>query len=182
MQAKTEIERRVLNLVEPVCAEMGLVPVRVRLMGRDKNNILQIMAERESDGLLGIGECARLSRAISALIDVEDPIAGKYDLEVSSPGIDRPLTLLSHFSLCEGLIAKIELDRLVEGRRRFRGRLSGIEGDNIMIDLDGEDETTYIPFAWLSEARLVMNDELLKHSAAAREKLVGKEGDQFNEH
>ena len=182
MQAKTEIERRVLALIEPVCSDMGLVPVRVRLMGRDKNNVLQIMAERESDGMLGIDECAKLSRAISALIDVEDPIAGKYNLEVSSPGIDRPLTRPEHFSRCDGLLAKIELDRMIEGRRRFRGRLAGVEDEHILIDLDGEDETTYIPFGWLSEARLVMNDELLKHSSEAHNEHAGEKGDLSNEH
>ena len=90
MQAKTEIERRVLMLIEPICVEQGLVPVRVRLLGREKNNILQIMAERKIDGMLGIGECAKLSRAISALIDVEDPVSGKYQLEVSSRGLIDP--------------------------------------------------------------------------------------------
>ncbi|MCF6292047.1 MAG: ribosome maturation factor RimP [Robiginitomaculum sp.] len=182
MRAKTAIEQRVLTLIEPVCEELGLVPVRVRLMGREKNNILQIMAERPEDGMLGIGQCARLSRAISALIDVEDPVAGKYALEVSSPGLDRPLTLFEHFSKWQGNEAKIELDRLVEGRRRFRGKLVGIEDDNILIDLEGEEETTYIPFAWLSEARLIITDELLKQSAKARKQQISQAGEQENEH
>lgn len=164
MQAKTETERHVLELITPVCAELGLTPVRVRLMGRDERRILQIMAERDSDQMLGIDECARLSRAISALIDVADPVPGKYDLEVSSPGIDRPLTLKRHFEAWDGFEAKIELDRLVEGRRRFKGWLAGMEGDQVCINLDGEADTALIPFDWIGDARLVMNDELMQAS------------------
>jgi len=181
VQAKTEIERRVLMLIEPICVEQGLVPVRVRLLGREKNNILQIMAERKIDGMLGIGECAKLSRAISALIDVEDPVSGKYQLEVSSPGIDRPLTLLSHFVTWEGFEAKLELDRLIEGRRRFKGILAGVDAESILVDLEGETETAQFPFDWISDAKLVMNDKLLKNSAASS-KQQAKQQENENEH
>lgn len=166
MQAKTETERQVLELITPVCEEMGLTPVRVRLMGRDERRILQIMAERDSDQMLGIDECTRLSRAISQLIDVADPIPGQYDLEVSSPGIDRPLTLLRHFESWDGFEAKIELDRLVEGRRRFKGVLAGVDDGHVGLDIEGEDETAMIPFDWIADARLVMNDELMEASGA----------------
>ncbi len=182
MRAKTEIERRVMRLIEPVCAEQNLVVVRVRLLGREKNNTLQIMAERASDGQLEVGACARLSRAISALIDVEDPVAGKYNLEVSSPGIDRPLTLLEHFSNWSGFDAKIELDRLVEGQRRFKGKLAGVEDENILIDLDGETETAQIPFDWIADARLVLTDELLKKSMSRAKRQASSTGENDHEH
>lgn len=169
-------------MIEPVAEELSLVIVRVRVLGREKNNILQIMAERPEDGMLSVDQCARLSRAISALIDVEDPVAGKYSLEVSSAGLDRPLTLLEHFAKWDGQQVKIELDRMVEGRRRFRGRLAGIEEQMVLIDLDGEDQTTHIPFDWLSEARLVITDELLKQSANARKFRNRTTGETSHEH
>ncbi len=168
MQAKTDIEKKVLRLIEPVCDELGLVPVRVRLMGRETNNILQIMAERPADGMLGIGQCAKLSREISALIDVEDPVAGKYALEVSSPGIDRPLTLPVHFQTWRGFDVRIELDRQIEGQRRFKGRLAGLEDDQVLIDLVGEEDTAQIPFSWISDAKLLMSDENITKSAALK--------------
>lgn len=179
MQAKTETERQVLEMITPVCEEMGLTPVRVRLMGRDERRILQIMAERDEDQMLGIDECARLSRAISQLIDVADPVPGKYDLEVSSPGIDRPLTLPRHFEAWDGFEAKIELDRLVEGRRRFKGRLAGMEDGHVGLDIEGEDETAMIPFAWISDARLVMNDELMQ--AAGERAGLGNDNEEQGE-
>jgi ribosome maturation factor RimP len=174
VRAKTELEQKVLALIEPVAQELNLVIVRVRMLGREKNNILQIMAEREVDGLLGIGECARLSRGITALIDVEDPVPGKYSLEVSSPGIDRPLTLARHFAEWTGFDARIELDRQVEGRRRFRGRLAGFENDQVLIDLEGETETAEIPFSWIGDAKLILNDTTLAKSAA-RQKAAAKQ-------
>jgi ribosome maturation factor RimP len=115
-----------------------------------------------------VEDCARLSRAISEVMDAADPIAGEYVLEVSSPGIDRPLTRPKDFEAWEGFEVKIELDRLAEGRKRFRGVLAGIEGDQVGIDLEGEAETAMIPLAWIVEAKLVLTDELMKRGADVR--------------
>ena len=126
------------------------------------------MAERVIDNDISVEECARLSRAVSEVFDAAAPISGEYLLEVSSPGIDRPLTRLLDFQLFEGFEARLETDRMVEGRKRFKGLLAGVEGDNVAIDLDGEDDTALIPFEWVSDAKLVLTDELLKRGAALR--------------
>jgi ribosome maturation factor RimP len=168
LRAKTVEDREILELVDPVAESIGLEIVRVRLMGGTLRRRLQVMAERPSDNDISVEECARLSRAMSEVLDVADPIAGEYLLEVSSPGIDRPLTRLKDFDLFEGLEARLETDRMIEGRKRFKGILAGTDMDNIAIDLDGEDDTALIPFDWLVEAKLVMNDALLKRGAAIR--------------
>ena len=168
MRAKTAEDRALLELIDPVAESLGLAVVRVRLMGGTLRRRLQIMAERNLDHDISVEECARLSRAVSEVLDAADPISGEYLLEVSSPGIDRPLTRLIDFDLFEGLEARLETDRMVEGRKRFKGIVAGTEGENIAIDLDGEDETALIPFAWLADAKLVLTDELLKRGAALR--------------
>jgi ribosome maturation factor RimP len=168
LRAKTVEDRNILELIDPVAESVGLDIVRVRLMGGTLRRRLQIMAERPTDNDIAVEECARLSRAVSEVLDAADPIAGEYLLEVSSPGIDRPLTRLKDFDLFEGLEARLETDRMIEGRKRFKGLVAGTEGENIAIDLDGEDETALIPFDWLVDAKLVMNDALLKRGAAIR--------------
>jgi ribosome maturation factor RimP len=115
-----------------------------------------------------VQDCAVLSRALSGVLDAADPVTGDYTLEVSSPGVDRPLTRLEDFAAFEGFEARLELDRLAENRKRFRGVLAGIEGENVMIDLEGEAETTLIPFGWILEAKLMMTDELMKKGASER--------------
>ena len=168
MKAKTVEDRALLELIEPVAKSLGLDIVRVRLMGGTLRRRLQIMAEPPSDHDIAVEECARLSRAVSEVFDAADPIAGEYLLEVSSPGVDRPLTRQSDFDLFEGYEARLETDRMVEGRKRFKGILAGIEGDNVAIDLDGEEDTALIPFEWIADAKLVLTDELLKRGAALR--------------
>ena len=168
MRAKTAEDRALLEMIDPVAESLGLAVVRVRLMGGTLRRRLQIMAERVTDHDISVEECARLSRAVSEVFDAADPISGEYLLEVSSPGIDRPLTRLIDFDLFEGYEARLETDRMVEGRKRFKGIVAGVEGENIAIDLDGEDETALIPFAWLADAKLVLTDELLKRGAALR--------------
>lgn len=168
MRAKTVEDRVLLEIIDPVAESLGLAVVRVRLMGGTLRRRLQIMAERKSDNDISVEECARLSRAVSEIFDASDPIAGEYLLEVSSPGIDRPLTRLMDFDLFQGFEARLETDRMVEGRKRFKGILSGVEGDNVAIDLDGEEDTALIPFEWLADAKLVLTDELLKRGAALR--------------
>jgi ribosome maturation factor RimP len=168
LRAKTVEDREILELVDPVADSLGLEIVRVRLMGGTLRRRLQIMAERPADNDISVEECARLSRAMSEVLDAADPIAGEYLLEVSSPGIDRPLTRLKDFDIFEGLEARLETDRMIEGRKRFKGLLAGTEDESIAIDLDGEDDTALIPFDWLADAKLVMNDALLKRGAAIR--------------
>ncbi|MEG2728953.1 ribosome maturation factor RimP [Brevundimonas sp.] len=168
MRAKNVEDRALLEMIDPLAESLGLAVVRVRLMGGTLRRRLQIMAERKTDNDISVEECARLSRAVSEIFDTSDPIAGEYLLEVSSPGIDRPLTRLMDFDLFQGYEARLETDRMVEGRKRFKGILAGTEGDNVAIDLDGEEDTALIPFEWLADAKLVLTDELLKRGAALR--------------
>ena len=168
LKAKTVEDRALLELIEPVAESLGLDIVRVRLMGGTLRRRLQIMAERPSDHDIAVEECARLSRAVSEIFDAADPIAGEYLLEVSSPGVDRPLTRLSDFDLFEGYEARLESDRMIEGRKRFKGVIAGTEGDNVAMDLEGEEDTALIPFDWLVDAKLVLTDELMKAGAEKR--------------
>jgi len=168
LKAKTAEDRQLLELIEPVAETLGLAVVRVRLMGGTQRRRLQIMAERPADHDISVEECARLSRAVSEVFDAADPIAGEYLLEVSSPGIDRPLTRLEDFDTFEGFEARLETDRMVEGRKRFKGVLAGVEDENVLIDLEGEEDTALLPFAWLADAKLVLTDELMKAGAEKR--------------
>ena len=129
-------------------------------------------------GLVVVEDCARLSRAISEVMDAADPIAGEYTLEVSSPGVDRPLTRLTDFATSEGHEARVELARVAEGRKRFRGVLAGVEGDAIGIDLEGEDSTAMIPFEWIVDAKLILTDALMKRGADERAARLSAEADQ----
>ena len=169
MKTKTNTDARILAIAEPIAKDMGLNIVRVRVQsGRRKT--VQIMAERVTDGLLGITECEKLSRELTATLDVEDPIHDPFILEVSSPGLERPLTVLEDFKNYAGYAARLDLDRMVEGRKRFRGVLAGVDGKNIDIDLDGEtDKTAQIPFDWISEAKLLLTDELIKAGQDAKD-------------
>jgi ribosome maturation factor RimP len=123
---------------------------------------------------------------MSEVLDVADPIAGEYLLEVSSPGIDRPLTRIIDFDLFEGFEARLEADRMVEGRKRFKGVLAGLDKDEaghdmVAIDLDGEDDTALIPFDWIVDAKLVMSDALIKRGAELRAQRGEPEDDQLPE-
>ena len=161
LKTKTSMDERILDIVEPVADDLGYDIVRVRVQG-GKRATLQIMAERKSDGRMEIEDCTALSRAVSSTLEVEDPIAEAYNLEVSSPGMERPLTTLDDFARFEGFLARVELDRLVEGRKRFRGTLDGVEGGHVAIVLDGEEDAAQIPFDWVSEAKLLVTDDLIK--------------------
>jgi ribosome maturation factor RimP len=178
MRGKTAEDLRLLELLEPVAEAAGYEIVRLRLMGGEQQRRLQIMAERSVDGDMMVEDCAKLSRAISEIMDAADPIAGEYVLEVSSPGVDRPLTRLKDFATYEGHEARLELDRMAEGRKRFRGALAGVEDDNVAIDLEGEDHTALIPFAWIIEAKLILTDELMKRGADVRAARIAAEEQQ----
>jgi len=168
MRGKTAEDLRLLDLLDPVAEAAGYEIVRLRLMGGEKQRRLQIMAERPADGDMNVEDCARLSRAVSEVLDAADPIAGEYVLEASSPGVDRPLTRLKDFATYEGYEARLELDRMAEGRKRFRGQLAGVDGDHVAIDLEGEEHTALVPFAWITEAKLVLTDQLMKRGADER--------------
>lgn len=168
MRGKTAEDLKLLDLLDPVAEATGYAIVRLRLMGGSEARRLQVMAERPSDGDMNVEDCARLSRAFSEILDPADPISGEYTLEVSSPGVDRPLTRLADFDTYEGYEARLELDRMAEGRKRFRGVLAGTEGEQVAIDLEGEEETALIPFAWVIDAKLVLSDELMKRGADVR--------------
>ncbi len=168
MRARTAEDATLLELLDPVAEAAGFEIVRLRLMAGKESRRLQIMAETP-DGDMTVEGCALLSRAVSEVLDAADPITGEYTLEVSSPGIDRPLTRLKDFETWEGFEARLELDRLAENRKRFRGELAGVEDGQVGINVEGEAETTlYIPFDWIVEAKLVFNDKLMKHGAAER--------------
>jgi ribosome maturation factor RimP len=167
VRGKTAEDSALLELIDPVAEAAGFEIVRLRLMGGDRARRLQIMAERP-DGEMPIADCARLARAISQVLDAADPIRGEYALEVSSPGIDRPLTRLKDFSTYTGCHAKLELDRPLDGRKRFAGEIAGLDGDQVALKLDDGGEIVRLPFAQLGEARLVIDDTLLKRGAAAR--------------
>ncbi len=180
MRGKTVEDLKLLELLDPTSEAAGYAIVRLRLMGGDGARRLQIMAER-LDGTMLVEDCTRLARAISQVMDGADPISGGYLLEVSSPGIDRPLTRLEDFSTYEGCEARIEIDRLAEGRKRFKGELTGVEGDYVGVNLEGERETALLPFAWIVEAKLVVNDALMARGAAARAARLAREHTNSND-
>ena len=167
MRGKTAEDRNLIEILDPIAEAAGYELVRLRLMGGTEQRRLQIMAERP-DGEMNVEDCATLSRAVSEVLDAADPISGEYTLEVSSPGVDRPLTRLKDFEAWEGFEARLELDRVAEGRKRFKGVLAGIEDDSVALNLENDDHTTMIPFAWITDAKLVLTDELMKRGAADR--------------
>lgn len=159
--AKTAIDRRLAGIITPVIEGLGFELVRVRLMG-GKTRVLQIMADRPEGGIV-VDDCATISTAVSAVLDVEDPVEDNYILEVSSPGIDRPLTRLKDFEMWKGWEARIETTELIDGRRRFKGELAGVEEDEILILIEegGEEVTIGLRFDWLSDAKLILTDDLI---------------------
>lgn len=162
--AKAPVDQRLARIVTPTIEGMGYRLVRLRLIG-GKRLTLQVMAERP-DGSMEIEDCAELSRALSAVLDVEDPIEREYTLEVSSPGIDRPLTRLDDFAHWAGYVARLEAEELIDGRRRFKGTLRGVEGCHVLIDT--EQGPARVPFERLSDAKLVLTDALVAESLKAR--------------
>lgn len=175
--AKAAIDRRIADIIGPVIEDLGFELVRVRLM-TGKESTLQIMAQKP-DGTIEVDDCATISTAVSAVLDVEDPILDAYTLEVSSPGIDRPLTRLKDFDLWEGYVAKIETEELIDGRRRFKGVLAGTEGDEVLIEI--EEGTIGLKFDWLSDAKLVLTDDLIRDVLRGRKDAGQIDESQFDE-
>ncbi len=155
---------RVRDIVEPTAEAMGFRVVRIRMIGGAPQT-LQIMAER-FDGTMTVDDCAELSHAVSALLDIEDPIPGEYVLELSSPGIDRPLVREDDFDRYAGYETKIEMAELIEGRKRFRGMLKGCDGDDVVLDVDGT--PVHLAFDRIAEAKLVMTDALMEAALKAQ--------------
>lgn len=162
--------RRIEEMIEPVLVEMGYELVRVRLTGGTRP-VLQIMAERADGAGMTVEDCATISQEVSAMLDVEDPIRGTYTLEVSSPGIDRPLTREKDFARFAGFEAKVELHHARDGQRRFRGRIETVEDGNVRIAT--KDGDIVLPFDEIQHAKLVLTDELL---AATAGRTVGVDG------
>ncbi len=165
--AKLGVPERIEAMIAPSLAAMGYDIVRVRLSGSGRQRVLQVMAEPRGGGVMTVEKCADISRAISALLDVEDPITNAYTLEVSSPGIDRPLVRPSDYERFAGYEAKIETNRLVDGRKRFRGRLGRVTEDGVRLALDQRE--TNVPFDAIHRAKLVLTDELIAEAAKAQE-------------
>ncbi|MBC7146238.1 MAG: ribosome maturation factor RimP [Thioclava marina] len=179
--AKTAIDRRLAEIVTPVIEGLGFELVRLRLQG-GKTATLQIMADRPEGGIV-VDDCAAISTAVSAALDVEDPIEDKYTLEVSSPGIDRPLTRLKDFDAWEGYEAKIETTEPIDGRKRFKGILRGTEGDEALIEIEdqGEEVVIGLNFDLLADAKLVLTDDLITEMLRQKKVAEGIDENEFDE-
>lgn len=157
--------QRIEGLIEPALTAMGYDLVRVAVQGGESRKTLQIMAERRDGEGMSVDDCADISRAVSAVLDVEDPIAGAYTLEVSSPGIDRPLVKRGDFERFAGFEARIETVQPVAGRKRFRGRLMGVTGDEVRLrepaKAAGAADETLVPLTAIVRAKLVLTDDLI---------------------
>jgi ribosome maturation factor RimP len=153
-----DIIARITDIIKPVAEDLGFELVRISFGGGDRAK-LQIMAERP-DGSMNIEDCETLSRDLSAVLDVEDPIKGDYVLEVSSPGIDRPLTRRKDFDRYKGFDAKITANQQINGQRRFSGLLQGID-DKDIIHIETEQGAAEIPFDMVDKAKLILTDALL---------------------
>lgn len=167
--AKTAIDRRLAEVVGPVVEGMGFELVRLRLMG-GKTRILQIMADRPEGGI-DIEDCARISTAVSAMLDVADPLEDAYTLEVSSPGIDRPLTRLKDFDAWADHEARVETSEPIDGRRRFKGVLRGTEEGEVLLEIEDPREGTVtigLNFDLLADAKLVLTEALIAETLRQR--------------
>lgn len=156
------LEARLAELIAPVIDAAGFELVRVRITG-GATKTLQVMAERP-DRTMTAQDCAQLSKALSPVLEEADPIEGNYNLEVSSPGIDRPLVRKKDFEEWRGWPAKLELNRLVEGRKRFKGVLAGLDEGKVAFDIEGEEETALFPMEWIAHAQLILTEDLIRET------------------
>ncbi|MDB2415173.1 ribosome maturation factor RimP [Rickettsiales bacterium] len=166
--AQSPIENKIAQIISASLESMGYELVRVRFADMEGRSTLQIMIDRKDEKYIDADDCAKASRQISAIVDVEDPIDSVYNLEVSSAGMDRPLTRLKDFDKYKNLEAKIETFDKIGDQRRFKGKLKGFEDENILIESNiismekPDNELVSIPFKDIKHAKLVMNDELIK--------------------
>ena len=169
---ETGLDRRVADIIEPTIEQIGYQLVRVRLSAQN-GATLQIMCERP-DGTMTVEDCEKVSMAVSPVLDVEDPIDKAYHLEVSSPGIDRPMVRKSDFSRWLGHLLKCETSILVDGRKRFRGKIVAADENGFTLERDqpaaGDEPTVVIPFTALAEGRLILTDDLIRDALAADKK------------
>lgn len=169
---ETGLDRRVAEIIEPTIEQIGYRLVRVRLSAQN-GATLQIMCERP-DGTMTVEDCETVSMAVSPVLDVEDPIDKAYHLEVSSPGIDRPMVRKSDFSRWLGHLVKVETSVLVDGRKRFRGKIAAAADEGFTVERDqpayGEEPVVVIPFAALAEAKLILTDDLIRDALTADKK------------
>ncbi|MGF1627012.1 MAG: ribosome maturation factor RimP [Alphaproteobacteria bacterium] len=160
-----ELSARVAALIEPALAQLGYELVRVALTGRTPR-VLQVMIEPADGRVMTVEDCSSVSDVVSALLDVEDPVPGAYNLEVSSPGLDRPLTRVKDYERFAGFEVKVELERMIDGRRRFRGLLVGTRpaaaGEGLEVVIESEGEQHAVPLAEIAAAKLVLTDDLVK--------------------
>jgi ribosome maturation factor RimP len=154
-----DLSERIVELISPTMDTMGYELVRVRLMGGSRHATLQIMAERRDRRAMVVDDCAQLSRAISVVLDEADPIRDEYTLEVSSPGIDRPLMKRADYVRFLGHEAKLETGAPIAGRKRFQGTMLALEGDSLSVDVDGS--AVSLPLDRITQARLVLTDRLI---------------------
>ncbi len=163
---ETGADARIASVVGPVVKDLDFQLVRVRMINNN-GPVMQVMAERP-DGTMSVGDCETLSRALSPVLDIEEPVHTAYSLEVSSPGIDRPLVRQRDFEKWVGHLAKIETQYLVNNRKRFRGTLIGVEGDAVIMRRDNpasaEENDAVIPLQSISDARLILTDELIREA------------------
>lgn len=164
--AETGTDARIAAIVAPVVDDLDFQLVRVRMINNN-GPVMQIMAERP-DGTMSVGDCEALSRALSPVLDIEEPVHTAYSLEVSSPGIDRPLVRRADFEKWVGHVAKIETQYLVDGRKRFRGILIGVDGDDVVLRRDKpaspDEKDAIIPLNSISDARLILTDDLIREA------------------
>lgn len=170
---ETGIDARIASIIQPTLKGAGFRLVRVRLFGQESGLTLQVFAERP-DGTMTVEDCEEVSRAISPALDVDDPIEKAYDLEVSSPGIDRPLVRKSDFERWIGHLVKAETNILVSDRKRFRGKIIAAGDDGVTIESDkpayGEERVVTLPWDAIDEARLVLTDDLIRDALKADKK------------
>jgi ribosome maturation factor RimP len=155
-----QLQERLAAIIGPTLDGLGYELVRVQVQGT-KRQTLQVMADRVDGAPMAVEDCSTISHALSAVLDVEDPLPGAYNLEVSSPGIDRPLTRAKDFVAWAGFDVKLETDSLVNGRKRFSGRLMGLDEAGETVRLTSEDGEHLVPLARVSRAKLILTDELI---------------------
>ncbi len=184
LDTESGVAARVAAVIEPVIEDLGFRLVRVRITGEGGTTV-QILAEREN-GTLTINDCVDITKIISPVLDVEDPILGHYTLEVSSPGIDRPLVRPIDFVRHAGLEARIELSQPIDGQKRFRGIIEGFEDGEVRLELQlkGYDEAQIIglPFHAIHDAKLIMNDALFQKSTAPKKSKSENQGHRARIH
>ena len=161
------LENKIKQIIEPVIEDLGFALVAIKSFGEGGHHTVQVMAENPETGRLGVDDCTKISREISAVMDVEDPIEGKYKLEVSSPGIDRPLISFSDYERYCGFDLKVEIDPPLEtGQKRFRGVIQSVnEDENSILILTDENQEVEFDVGRVSKAKLVLTDALIKHTA-----------------